>query len=266
MRKRLDASGFPKCDVPLLDFHTHILPGIDDGSSDVDETAAMLVESYKQNVGVIVATPHFYPEKESPREFIKRRERAVDNLAQIFDETKMPAICLGAEVAYYTGISVSKEIPALCVYGTPLLLIEMPECRWSDAIINEVINMTDNTGLTPVIAHVDRCFDYQEVDTFKYLAERGIKIQIGTGIFNSFDRRRKNKAYYLLSKGYITFLGSDCHNTTTRKQDMQFTVKNIMSKLGCDFTAQFIANSMNAIVNAKPIYGHIKYGNLRWDT
>ena len=60
----------------MIDFHTHILPGIDDGSRNIDMTVAMLSEEVSQGVTAVVATPHFYANRTSVAAFLERREKA----------------------------------------------------------------------------------------------------------------------------------------------------------------------------------------------
>ena len=84
----------------MIDFHTHVLPGIDDGSDSTSETIRMLEEEKAQGIDLVCATPHFYAHRRSVDKFIARRnasfahikEKAADRLAGL------PEIRLGAEV------------------------------------------------------------------------------------------------------------------------------------------------------------------------
>ena len=64
----------------LIDFHTHILPGIDDGSRNVEMSLRMLAAQREQQVDEIVATPHFYAQKDSVEEFLLRRQCSYEKL------------------------------------------------------------------------------------------------------------------------------------------------------------------------------------------
>ena len=66
----------------VTDFHTHVLPGMDDGSASLSESIAMLREAFQQGITHVVATPHFYPQKDSPEEFLRRRQVAEDRLRE----------------------------------------------------------------------------------------------------------------------------------------------------------------------------------------
>ena len=61
----------------MIDFHTHVLPNIDDGSRSMDMSLAMLAEEYAQGVTEVVATPHFYAQDMSMEDFLERRDSAL---------------------------------------------------------------------------------------------------------------------------------------------------------------------------------------------
>ncbi|MEI3569540.1 MAG: CpsB/CapC family capsule biosynthesis tyrosine phosphatase [Roseburia faecis] len=73
----------------LIDFHTHILPEIDDGSRNVEMSLNMLAAQREQQVDEIVATPHFYAQKDSVEEFLLRRQRSYEKLKTKMAETKV---------------------------------------------------------------------------------------------------------------------------------------------------------------------------------
>ena len=111
----------------MIDFHSHILPEMDDGAESLETSLAMLRESKRQGVDVICSTSHFYADEEDPHSFLSRRGTAYLRLCSAMgDSPDYPKIVLGAEVLYFPGISVADEIKALRLMGTPFLLIEPP--------------------------------------------------------------------------------------------------------------------------------------------
>ena len=87
-----------------IDWHSHILPGIDDGSRNVEESISLLNSQMAQGVKVAIATPHFYANDESVESFVDKRSKAFELLKAEVPETSLE-IRLGAEVKYYEGIS-----------------------------------------------------------------------------------------------------------------------------------------------------------------
>ena len=89
----------------MIDLHSHILPGMDDGSKNPEESAALLRMLQQQGVTTLAATPHFYA-RETPEAFLKRRQEAVAKLPIMEDG---PRMLLGAEVAYFSGMGNCEE-------------------------------------------------------------------------------------------------------------------------------------------------------------
>ena len=214
----------------MIDLHTHILPGVDDGSKDLKMSVEMLRRSARQGVSTLALTPHFYARRHTLEDFLQRRSNA---LAQL--ETQLPNgapnLLVGAEVAYFDGISTSEEIARLQLGDTGLLLVEMPFGRWTPRMAQELADMRGNLGLTPVLAHVNR---YPAYDQFPrhcdWLAEKGVLFQCNTEAF--FSLLRRGRMLKLLSKGRIHFLGSDTHDLENRPPNMAKAARIINQKLG----------------------------------
>lgn len=109
----------------MIDFHSHILPGMDDGSQTVEESLTLLEMLRAQGVDTVAATPHFYARENSPEVFLRRRREAWERLNARLTPGG-PQVLLGAEVRYYRGISRLEELHRLCLSGTHVLLLEMP--------------------------------------------------------------------------------------------------------------------------------------------
>ena len=148
-----------------VDFHSHVLPEMDDGSRDAEMSVMMLKMLCSQGVGYVVATPHFYPYETNFDQFLRKRQESVDRLVKAVgeeDRAVMPQLFVGAEVAYFRGISKSEAVNCLCVEGTKLMLLEMPFDRWENDELNEVLAIKSRLGITPMIAHIDRYLPYQK--------------------------------------------------------------------------------------------------------
>ena len=123
----------------MVDFHSHILPEMDDGSESVEMSLAMLRESRRQGVDLICSTSHFYADEEDPASFLARRGEAYARLREAMENPMdYPRILLGAEVLYFPGISVAEEVCSLRLEGTPFLLVEPPMMPWSETMLDEV--------------------------------------------------------------------------------------------------------------------------------
>ncbi len=215
----------------MVDFHTHILPGIDDGSNSVTESIEMLKQLGKQNIDRVVATPHYYLTKSSIDKFLDERENAIQKvIAQAKSEKGIPKIVAGAEVLLYPEISRVDRIKELCICGTNYMLLEMPFTDWS-SITYATIESLRSIGIIPIIAHFERYINLQSDKGSLYeLLERGCLIQMNSGYINSAISYRKALKY--IKMGYVHFIGSDCHNTTDRSPNIGRAYEKIEKKLG----------------------------------
>ena len=216
----------------MIDWHSHVLPQIDDGSRSLEESAELLTMLSAQGVNTVIATPHFYPNDESMSKFLERRALAYEKLASILNDS-MPKVILGAEVSYYSGISHNEELSKLCIEGTRLLLLEMPFAKWTDHTIREIIEIASRGDVTVVLAHIERYFDIQSEKIFASLQEYGVIMQVNSSFFNRNTTKRK--ALKLLANGKIQLIGSDTHNVSTRPPTLSDAYNTIEKKFGKDF-------------------------------
>jgi len=220
----------------MIDFHSHILPGIDDGSKSVEQSLEMLRALGAQGIKVVVATPHFYANDESVSLFLERRSAAYEKLREAMDDT-MPTVLLGAEVRFYPGIENLADIDKLCIEGTDVLLLEMPFLKWSDFIVREVIKVSTFRNLTLVLAHIDRYLSFQDKGTWKRLLESDVLMQANAGSFGRMFTGAKMMK--MLRLGAVQLIGTDCHNMDDRAPNMDTASEKIIKKLGEDFMVKF---------------------------
>ena len=219
----------------MIDWHNHILPGMDDGSRNTAESIAMIKMQTADGVTTVIATPHFYANDESVEAFLERRKKAAAQLEDALDENA-PEILLGAEVRYYQGISRMENLKALRIQNSKLLLLEMPMTCWTEYMIRELTELAGKGGIQIVLAHVERYLKLQKKSTWERLLESGILMQSNASFFLGFGS--KKKAISLLKKGKINFIGSDSHNTTSRPPMLKKAFDVIQKKLGREYVEQ----------------------------
>lgn len=218
----------------VVDFHSHILPRIDDGSRSVEESISMLRLAAEQGIREVVLTPHFYPQHTTPERFLEKRARALRLLREhMVPEQNLPAIRCGAEVYFYSQMSHSDALEQLVIEGTDCVLVEMPMTQWTDRMYRELVQIRENLGLTPIIAHVDRYLGrFRDHGIPRRLAELPVLVQANASFF-----LRGSRGMNMLRDRQIHLLGSDCHNLTDRKPELGPAVERIIRKLGADTIA-----------------------------
>ena len=216
----------------LTDFHSHILPGIDDGSSSVEESIALLRAEAEQGIKRVVATPHFFASRQTPLTFIERRDEAEAQLkAAISDMEGFPSLEVGAEVHFFRGMSESELLPMLTIRGTNAILIEMPPAPWTETMFSELEEIWHKRRLIPILAHIERYISPLKARAiFRRLTEMPLLIQSNADFF--VERSTSGLAIKLLKEDKIHLLGSDCHSTRSRRPNMGSAITIIENKLG----------------------------------
>ena len=223
----------------MTDFHTHILPGIDDGSRDIDMTARMLQMEKEQGVTHVFATPHFYAHRISVQQFTERRQRAVEKTQQLIASADgFPQITAGAEVYYFSGIGRAEQLPALCIEGTDMLLLELPFAQWDDAMYRDVKSIIDRRQLQIVLAHVERYTEFQkDKSAWSNIMALPLTVQLNAGSFIAgglHGRRRLKFCLGVLNERESVIIGSDCHNLSDRRPNLAEARVVIEKKAGAD--------------------------------
>lgn len=216
----------------MIDFHSHFLPEMDDGSSSVHESIQMLKLSFDMGIDTMISTSHYYSNCENVNNFLGRRDAKLQKLKHSLESINdIPQIVMGAEVAFFSGMSDVKELRKLCIGNTNYMLLEMPFCEWSSLTTKELIRLINNRGIIPIIAHVERYFSHrQKKVNIEELLSLGVAIQTNAGaLINSSQKRSILK---LLDAGKIHLLGSDCHNMTERRPNLDSAIKIIQKEIG----------------------------------
>lgn len=220
----------------MIDFHTHILPAVDDGSKDIEMTRQMLEMESSMGVRHVVATPHFYAHRMSVEDFIKRRTESFEGIKHMSGIDGLPEITMGAEVYYFEGIGNADKLPELAIEGTQSLLVEMPFSHWDEHVYRDIDNLIDHKGYRVILAHIERYPEFQKRQMFgKSVLERVLELplifQINASSFY-IDKKRLRFCSRLIESGADIIIGSDCHNVTIRKPDIELAKSYIISEFG----------------------------------
>ena len=200
----------------IADMHAHFLPCVDHGAKNVEESIAMLTESYKSGVRYVVATHHYTATKESPEEFLKRRDDAARLLSEKAWGLTLPEIALGAELTYFRKISSFFDLSPFCIGNTAYLLIEPPYDTWDSTFFEDVEQIILRQELIPVIAHVERFVKVAPKNYAKTLSEMGAVLQYNAEHFARFPK----KSIKRIPKNAAVVFGSDMHDMQNRAPNL----------------------------------------------
>ena len=218
----------------VTDFHSHILPGMDDGSADVAESLAMLRIEAEQGIGHVVATPHFYARYDNPDHFLEKRDRAEQLLREAMaTESGLPEITVGAEVYFFRGMSESEFLPRLTIGSESCILIEMPHGHWTEEMYRELAAVWEKRRILPILAHIDRYIrPFHARKVLQKLEQLPVLVQANADFF--LERSTAGLAMRMLKEDRIQLLGSDCHNMDSRKPNLGSALERIEKKLGSE--------------------------------
>ena len=208
----------------LIDFHAHVLPGADHGSSSLEQSLNQLALARKWGVDRIVATPHFYPDRHSVEQFLARRSVAWSALTSS-RESGAPMLALGAEVLICDGIERLDGLDKLCIEGTNILLLELPFSLFKLGYRDSIYRLIKG-GYNVVLAHIDR---YDPAD-IELLLECGAKAQL-----NAFALSGLTVPSYIKDwarSGAVIALGSDIHSDDKKAYRTFLKAKGRLEKLG----------------------------------
>lgn len=226
-----------------VDFHSHILPGLDDGSDSIETSLKMLELSRSQGVDTIVSTSHYYSFNENIDEFISRRDDAVFKLCKHINERDMdlPEIVVGCEVRLYPELHLEKRLDELCIEGTRNILIEMPYSSWSSWMYGEIYRLITK-GYRPIMAHLERFVGFvSEKEILEKMLSMDVYVQCNADSFS--DRRNRHFIKKLIKQNRLTVIGSDFHNLADRISHYDDAKNYIIKKYGKEYFNILMENS-----------------------
>ncbi len=238
--------------MEFIDIHSHILPGVDDGAKDMDETLLMLQMAYQEGIRVMVATPHYEAGKNNI---------SIDRLNQLLQEVKQAVkeagielkILLGNEILYsISALEALKEGKVLSMDGTRYILVEfLPGTSFKQ--IREGLYSCILAGYIPILAHAERyeCLNKKPMLVGE-LRKLGVYIQINlSSIRGKFTNRKVMFCNKILKMKWVHFLGTDAHGAHERVPRMKEGVELLMKKYGEDTVRQLLWNNPMTMLDNK---------------
>lgn len=196
----------------MIDFHTHILPNVDDGSKSVEETFNLIKEAKSVGFDSIISTSHYIEEYYEVG--VEERKAWINGLSQALEKENIDVnLYLGNEVYFSENImKLLKENRITTINNTDYILFEFPMNVKPMNIYDVVYEMLSNK-LIPVLAHPERySFVHKDPNLICELMETGVLMQCNYGsIIGQYGERAQIIAKKLFENNMVHFLGSDVH-------------------------------------------------------
>ena len=215
----------------MIDFHSHIIPKIDDGSSSVEETVKMMEEAKKVGFTKVIATSHYIEEY-----YEYSDEERTEFLEDLQSHIKDIEIYLGSEI-YITPniVELVKNKQASTMNNSKYVLFELPMNSRTVSTKETIYTLMSN-GFIPIIAHPERYSYVQERPEYiEELVEMGALFQANYGsILGMYGKKAEKTVKRLLKDGLIHFLGSDVHMSNQIYPKIPKAIKKIKKIIGQD--------------------------------
>ena len=207
------------------DMHSHLIPGIDDGAQDMDQTIAMLAKFESLGYKKVVTTPHIMTDS-----FPNNPEIILSGLEKVKNEIKKVGIEIEIEAAaeYYFDETLMPKIKnkELLTFGDNYVLVEFA-FHSPPQFLDQLFFELKTHGYRPVIAHFERYLYYLgKIDKAEKWRSEGINIQINlNSLFGQYGPEVQKQAKKLIDEGQFDFVGTDCH----RIEHLMILEKNLSS-------------------------------------
>lgn len=239
----------------MIDFHSHIIPEIDDGSRSIEETMLLLSEAKKAGFTKIISTSHYMNDRfefdEANRKILLEAIKMGANNLGIDIELR-----LGSEIyATYDVVELLKEHQASTIDGTNYVLMELPMQSELPNLKNIIYNLLGN-GYKPIIAHPER-YEYVKEDPnwlIEYI-ELGVLFQSNyASILGWYGKTAQNTVKKLLKNNMIHFLGSDVHRAKTVYKEMPTILEELEKVVDSEILEELTTTNASLVLQNKPIY------------
>ena len=236
----------------LVDTHCHILPEVDDGAKNMEETRQMLQEAYEDGIRYIIATPHHHPRRgrKSPKQLRRQLKLVREEAAQISDELR---IYLGTEIYFGQDIPERlREELILTMNKTKYVLVEFSPGDPFDYIC-QGIQQIQMKGYEVILAHIERyqCM-YKNIENVEHLKHMGVRIQVNAdSITGEGGWKAKRFVRRLIDERLVFCVGTDAHDPKRRPPRMKKAAEYVEKKCGEDYARRIFFSNPRIMLRKK---------------
>ena len=235
------------------DLHTHILPGLDDGSSDSEVSQAMLRMAAESGTTDIFATPHTISGSYLSEWSTILRE--VDRLNRYAAANRLAVkIHSGAEVAMDWSLLELLPSPGpYCLGGGRFILVEMPLGNLP-TYADEFLFTLQTLDFLPILGHPERNPEVKkDPSRLQPWLDRGIFVQLNaSSLMGKMGSHTQKAATELIKTGRVHFVGSDAHGVGVRRPDLRETSATLKRMVGVEGAQMLLQENPQQLLGNKP--------------
>jgi protein-tyrosine phosphatase len=240
----------------MIDIHSHILPGLDDGAQTIDESIEMARIAAEDGIKKIVGTPHLFRGnfKNGNFEVIDKKKR---ELKEALKQNKIDIeIYSGAEVHISHNLieEIKSNKQCLVINQSSYMLTEFPSSHIFSGVKTLFFDLMSE-GITPIITHPERNAVFMENPALLYeLIEMGALTQVNSGSFvGVYGKRTADIVTRFLDWNFVHFVGSDSHNTRSMSPVLSDALIRIKERKGQDLASVLVFDNPQAVLDDRDL-------------
>lgn len=238
-----------------VDIHNHMLPGVDDGSQSMEQSMKMLKIAYEEGIRAVCLTPHYMPPQyaHTAEELHKRKDQLQKRLIKNGIGIRL---YLGNEIYYRD--SAAEDVlgrKALTLENSRYVLVEFNVKESADRIERAVHSLA-NSGLRPVIAHLERYENLAgDLDMVEDLIDTGAYVQVNAGsIMGDYGHKLTKWTRTLLKNDLVHMVATDSHNETGRAPKLRECAEYLTRKFGEEYARLLLWENPCKVIENKFIH------------
>lgn len=234
----------------MVDIHSHILPGLDDGAKTLDESIAMLKMAAESGTTCMVATPHASMQYKFDPEAVA--QRAAEVAARV-PEVRVVTGC-DFHLSFENIQDALRNPRKYTINGTQYLLVEFPDMI-AFSTTPQIFAELRRAGMLPIITHPERnAFLQERTDEMARWVEDGAFVQVtAQSLLGLFGRKARDSAHALLKAGIVHFIASDAHDLEHRTTPLRESFEYVAGKFGQETAERLFVENPSAVVAGEPI-------------
>src|SRR6266567_2776518 len=234
----------------MVDIHSHMLWGLDDGAESLEESLAMLKLAAESGTTDIVATPHANSRYPYQTEVIQQR---IDEASAGI--SGKPRIHRGCDFHLsFDNVQDAMENPAkYAINGGPYLLVEFPNGPLAG--MQRVLTTLLDCGLTPIMTHPERQMELRRItDDFVAWIRMGCLVQItAQSLLGRFGKQSETSAWQMVRQGLVHFVASDAHDLTDRPPRLDLAFEALSSRVGQSTAQLLLIENPKAVISGERV-------------
>ena len=239
----------------MFDIHCHILPGVDDGSGNLNDSVEMAQLAAESGTEGIIATPHCNIPGEFENYWNEDLKAKLENLRKVLKEKNIPVSIYGGQEVFLSRNFESRleNSEFITLNGSRYMLVEL-DFRIDEAAAVSRLGKLASYGYVPIVAHPERYgFVIENSEIIRKLHSSGFLIQLNRGsLMGDFGMKVKRTADWLITNGLADFVASDAHSQYSRTPVLADIHEYVCSNISYDYAdILFNINPLKVINNEK---------------